>query len=250
MPTNNLEIPYIDAGVEGKSTQANTAFDQVDGALSDHDASSLAFPSDANWTPTGATRDACIANISFVITGTITGTKNLVVPDNSKLYLMKNSTTTGSVTVKTSAGSGITIANTDTHLLYCDGTNVVEAADVVGAGGGASPPVALAGYYGGTPAVSSEIWKFVTPITIDFADDFSGSYAHAGTAPSGGSVIFDVKVDGTSIGDFTFASASSTATFTTDATTEQITAGKRLSVETPADLRSMADIAWTFYGTR
>jgi len=53
----------------------------------------------------------------------------VICPTASKVYIIKNSVTGGyAVTLKTSAGSGISVPNGSTALLYCDGTNVVSGA--------------------------------------------------------------------------------------------------------------------------
>ncbi len=55
------------------------------------------------------------------------GAATVVCPAFSKVYIIKNSVTGGyAVTLKTSAGSGISVPNGSTALLYCDGTNVVS----------------------------------------------------------------------------------------------------------------------------
>jgi hypothetical protein len=95
------------------------------------------------------------------------------------------------------------------------------------------------------------IWKFVFTFEVTLADDFAASQGHAGTAPSGGSVDFDVQRNGASIGTMSFADAATTATFTTvAATTEVFAIGDRIEIHTPSDLRSMADVSWSFDGTR
>jgi hypothetical protein len=53
----------------------------------------------------------------------------VICPAFSKVYIIKNSVTGGyAVTLKTSAGTGISVPNGSTALLYCDGTNVVSGA--------------------------------------------------------------------------------------------------------------------------
>jgi hypothetical protein len=53
----------------------------------------------------------------------------VICPTFSKVYIIKNSVTGGyAVTLKTSAGTGISVPNGSTSILYCDGTNVVSAA--------------------------------------------------------------------------------------------------------------------------
>ena len=84
----------------------------------------------ANYTLTsnsGATDEA--RNMFLNITGALTAARNVVCPTASKLYFIKNSTTGGfAITLKTAAGTGISIPNGGTIMaLYCDGTNVIDA---------------------------------------------------------------------------------------------------------------------------
>jgi hypothetical protein len=61
------------------------------------------------------------------LTGAMTSAQNVIVPDANKLYLIKNSTTGGfAVTVKTSAGTGVTVPAGTARWVYADGTNVVD----------------------------------------------------------------------------------------------------------------------------
>ena len=66
-------------------------------------------------------------NAVVTLTGTLTATRNVIVPTGTKAYTVRNSTTGGrSIVVKTASGTGVTIANGDTAAVYCDGTNVVR----------------------------------------------------------------------------------------------------------------------------
>ena len=68
--------------------------------------------------------------LNVTSTGSLTATRNLVVPTIEKQYLVENNTTGGqSIVVKTSAGTGITVPNGAKAHLYADGTNVVQASD-------------------------------------------------------------------------------------------------------------------------
>ena len=72
-------------------------------------------------------------NAILNVTGTLTAAINIVCPTVSKTYIIKNGTTGGyAVTLKTSAGTGISVPNGSTMFLYCDGTNVVEGLNSVG----------------------------------------------------------------------------------------------------------------------
>jgi len=62
------------------------------------------------------------------MTGTLTAARNVICPTASKLYIIKNATTGGfAITLKTSAGTGISIPNGSSMLLMCNGTDVVDA---------------------------------------------------------------------------------------------------------------------------
>jgi hypothetical protein len=58
----------------------------------------------------------------------LTGNAEVICPTASKIYIAKNAVgSSRTVTLKTSAGTGIAIPDGTTMLLFCDGTNVVEA---------------------------------------------------------------------------------------------------------------------------
>lgn len=67
-------------------------------------------------------------NIIQQFTGILTGNINVIVPNTVQLYYAFNNTTGPfTLTMKTAAGSGIIIAQGSHVILYCDGTNVVNA---------------------------------------------------------------------------------------------------------------------------
>jgi hypothetical protein len=80
-------------------------------------------------TADGTTAEARCAMLEFTDTNTdLTGNAEVICPTASKIYIAKNATGAGySVTVKTSAGTGIAVPDGETMFLFCDGTNVVEA---------------------------------------------------------------------------------------------------------------------------
>jgi len=62
----------------------------------------------------------------------LTGTRNLIVPAIDKPYIIENNTTgSESIIVKTAAGTGVTIPNGRTAMVYADSVNVVQAFDYV-----------------------------------------------------------------------------------------------------------------------
>lgn len=92
---------------------------------------------DADYTLTannGATDEA--RNMVIRMTGTLTTARNVICPTVAKLYIFENATTGGfALTLKTSAGTGVSVAAGAAAMLRCDGTNVVEWIPVTGTGG-------------------------------------------------------------------------------------------------------------------
>jgi hypothetical protein len=85
--------------------------------------------SDANYTLTvadGLTDES--RRMFVVLTGALTAQRNVVCPSVSKLYFVANTTSgSQSIVFKTNAGTGITVPNGEAMVLYCNGTNVVNA---------------------------------------------------------------------------------------------------------------------------
>ena len=65
-------------------------------------------------------------------TGSPGATRSVICPSASKLYVFFNNTSDGSALIFRTSGSGITVPSGQRRLLYCDGTNVVEAVNGFG----------------------------------------------------------------------------------------------------------------------
>ena len=75
--------------------------------------------------PNGASGTA--RNMVISVTGTGGASTVLAVPDSrTKIYTIFNGAT-GAITVRTVSGSGISVPTSTKAILYCDGTNVVDA---------------------------------------------------------------------------------------------------------------------------
>ena len=87
--------------------------------------------------------------IAYQFSGVLTANMQIVVPNTIQQYWIRN-TTTGSytLTVKTAAGTGVAVVQGGASILYCDGTNVVQAETA-----SLSVPVAVA--QGGTGATTA-----------------------------------------------------------------------------------------------
>ena len=112
------------SGTWGTTTNTNLGT-LIEAAIAGRAAVSM---TDADYTLTvanGTTDEA--RNMILNISGALTATRNVICPAVSKMYIVKNATTGGqSIILKTSSGSGVTIENGLTSLVFCDGTNVVE----------------------------------------------------------------------------------------------------------------------------
>jgi hypothetical protein len=90
-------------------------------------------------------------NMFITLTGTLSAARNVICPSVSKMYVVTNSTTgSQTITFKTSAGTGIAVANGQRRVLYCDGVNVLDATTSVtslifDAGTVSAPSIAFAG---------------------------------------------------------------------------------------------------------
>lgn len=139
---SNLKIELIGTGEQsntwGSTTNTNlgTAIEQALVGLG-----SVVYASDANLTITLTDTNALQAARALVLGVTssvsLTATRQLVVPTIQKQYIVQNNTTgSQSITVKTSAGTGVTVPNGRKAHLYVDGTNVIQMFDFVNVSGG------------------------------------------------------------------------------------------------------------------
>lgn len=107
--------------------------DLIDSAIAGYLTVSL---SDANTTLT-ASNGASDQSRSMLLkfTGTLTANREVIVPTSNKLYFVENATTGGfTLTVKTSAGTGVDVAANYKMVLACDGTNVISPLTALPAG--------------------------------------------------------------------------------------------------------------------
>lgn len=111
---------------------------------------------DADYTPTALNGTSDEArNMVLRFTGTLTANRNIIVPTQAKLYIIENATTGGfALTVKTAAGSGVSVPSATASLVRCDATNVVGAYNVNVAAAQGVLPVANGGTGAATAAAA------------------------------------------------------------------------------------------------
>jgi hypothetical protein len=77
-----------------------------------------------NYTLAGAE----LNRISYELIGILTGNRNIIVPASIQQYWIDNSTTGAfTLTVKTLAGTGVVVPQGQRTILYCNGTDVINA---------------------------------------------------------------------------------------------------------------------------
>lgn len=185
--TQNLDAPYISSSQNQPEVTANSAFDVFDGAIGSLLSHAM---SDADYTlNTAATPDEVTNYIAYYFTGALSATRNIIIPSdpltstfNKKLFAVFNATTGGhSIVLKTSSGTGVTIAPSTTSytLCYCDGTNVVA----VGTGSGSSITLETNGVSNG----SQTLLNLVAGANVTIVDGGSGSITISATGGGSGS---------------------------------------------------------------
>lgn len=122
--------------------------------------------------------------IAYSFTGVLTGNRTIIVPATVQQYWVNNATTGAyTFTVKTATGTGVNVTAGSRSILYCDGTNVVNADT-----GGVAVPIAVSdGGTGATTAGSARINLGATSVgdALFTAANQSAAYGALGVAPAG-----------------------------------------------------------------
>jgi ATP-dependent protease HslVU (ClpYQ) peptidase subunit len=122
--------------------------------------------------------------IVYKFTGALTGNRNIIVPATVQQYWVDNSTTGSyTLTVKTSAGTGVVVNQASRGIFYCDGTNVVDADTAT-----LSLPISIG--QGGTGATTAggaliNLGGTSTGISLFTAADQQAAWTALGIAPAG-----------------------------------------------------------------
>lgn len=103
--------------------EVENCIDQILGKIKD-----IAITGDYTITSTNYVTTADNKNRGWRFTGTLTANVNIIVPSTFTSFIVVNDTTGGfSLTVKTSAGTGVTVPNGRTAWLRCNSVNVLNA---------------------------------------------------------------------------------------------------------------------------
>jgi hypothetical protein len=216
--STNLKVQLIGTGEESGTwgTVTNNAFSNVfEQAIVGY--ATVNFASDANTSLTLADGNSSQTSrnlyLNLTSSTSLSATRNLVIPNNQtgtgpiqKLYIIKNATTgSQSIQVIGASGTGITIPNGVTMMVYSNGTNVVDVATYFSSLTLGTPLPVASGGTGTTSTTGSGSVVFSTSPTL--------------TTP---------RLLGSSTGYSTFASANSSATnYTITFPAETMTTGFR-----------------------
>lgn len=145
--STNLGIEMIGGGEQSGTwgTTTNNNFSNiVEQAISGYGSAVVSTGSTTIVTiPNGASGTA--RNMVINVTGTGGASTYLEVPNKAKLYIIFNAAS-GAFTVKPTSGSGVSVPASTKAILYCDGTNVVDAVNYLSSLSlGAALPVASGG---------------------------------------------------------------------------------------------------------
>jgi len=178
--SDRLRIELISAGDQsgtwGDTTNANL------GTLIEESIAGVANigMSDANKTLTsnnGVTDEA--RQMVLKLTGTLTATREVVVPSKEKLYIVHNGVTGGKVHVKTSGATGVEVSPGFKAVLYCDGTNVIS---VMPQALNETTTTNNVLSYNGTSWVASDVNTLITAVSSGMILNWAGDLA---SPPSG-----------------------------------------------------------------
>lgn len=134
---SDLKIELIATGEQSGSwgTTTNTNLGTaIEEAITGRAEANFASDADLTLGYTDTNGAQVFRNLILNVTGTISTTRNLIVPTINKMYIVENNTTgSQDIVVKTSAGTGITVPNGVTTIVYADGTNVVSGVEYIDA---------------------------------------------------------------------------------------------------------------------
>ena len=128
---NELGIELMATGENAGTwgTKTNTNLDIIQQAVAGYVAQAVTDSGTTTLAITdGSTSTSVARNMVIKLTGALTGTSTVTVPDSvEKLYIVENATTgSQTVTFKTVSGTGVNFTSTGYKFLFSDGTNINE----------------------------------------------------------------------------------------------------------------------------
>jgi hypothetical protein len=234
--STNLNAPALTTGQANPETTTNDAVGAIDAAVTE----TLAVNLTSDVTLTSAQYRSAV-RFSVTTTGT---SKSLTLPAIKRLVLISND---GTLAISVKVGSTTTsLAVAEAAMFYSDGTTNGLIKVVFGT---TVNPYDIAFFIPGVGSNSQKVLRFNADRSFTLPATLTGSIVTAGTAATG-STVFTLKKNGSSIGTATFASSGTTATFSF-ASDVTFAATDVFSIDGPGTAdATLADMAFTFKGTR
>lgn len=129
-PLLRLELQAVGENSNTWGTKTNNNLELLADAIAG--ATSINVAGSGNYTLTTANAADDEARRMFItLTGTLTGTRNIIVPASSKIYFIRNNTTGNfAVNIKTASGVAAVAPQGFTLAIACDGTDCYDASEV------------------------------------------------------------------------------------------------------------------------
>jgi len=192
-PSTLLSLPVIGTGTE-PGTWGNYVNNGLTSYLDNVIAGTISFSGDGAITLANTAGDNAGTNIGSTtaqyamirVTGTLTTTKVITAPSYSKIYIVTNAATGGTVTIKASGQTGVSVAVGETATVYYNGTDYVKSATTLsGTGTVTSVAQSFTGgivSVGGSPITTSGTLALTVAGTSGGVPYFSSSSAWASSA--------------------------------------------------------------------
>lgn len=127
--TAELDITHLEQNQNSPEVTVNEALDRLDAAIADILTHEMTTDADYTLGTSGEPPEWMYAVIRITDSpSTLTAARNIIVPTAKRIYVFQNNTAQ-TLTIKTSAGTGIAVAASGVAIVRCDGTNVVLVTD-------------------------------------------------------------------------------------------------------------------------
>jgi hypothetical protein len=145
-PLLRLELQATGENENTWGDKANNNFELLAQSIAGHVSVAATGSGDLNLTSGNAVTDE--ARQAFItLSGTLTGTRNIIIPSVSKTYYFRRNTSgVQTINVKTASGAAATLASSGISIVVCDGVDcwlVEDATRLSAAGGQITGPVSV-----------------------------------------------------------------------------------------------------------
>lgn len=237
MATPNLAITTVVASQNQKEVTINDAFTQIDGATQDYVNIDCSGGGTVTLSSTNYTHYFYLR-----LTGSPSAAFTFKVPDGKRVFVIRNTTAKDATIRATSSGATLSLGAGQVAFVASRGVDLDQLTEA------ASSNFSMAMVVPGKPTDGGTVFFFKVTQAFTLPVDCAGSTALALTGSSG-TVHFDIKKNGTDLGDITFTS-STNGTFTL-AGGASFAVNDVFAIVAPSPQDStLSDVALTFLCTR